>query len=219
MTKGKWSVIKTLLCGASVITSIVISVIMISLGENPQTDALSRIGYVNRGLFFVWGVTTGLAVYLNLKILSKRLQFKSKIFDIALILGCSMSIVAVTVMGYSPANRAIHIISSGIFGVVCVACVLTLMIVKAIKKNKRTSVPYITAMALAGVIFIFTSAQVGWFTASTQVLLANVCLTAMFCSNFIERLGSYPAGCCEEPATLGAPQGTTEEQEIVEPVT
>ena len=163
---------------------------MIRLGDNPATATFSSIGDQNRALFFVWGITTGLATLLNIRLLASRLNFKNRIFDWVSSTGCAMALVTVTVLGYDPVNRTIHIISAAIFGITCVACLLLLMIIKLIKRSK-TAVPYITAMALAGVIFIFTSIYIGWFTALTQILLANVCLVVMFSSNFIEKMPSY----------------------------
>ena len=178
---------KNFLSGAVIIASIVISMIMVRRGENPQTDPFSAIGAENRILFIFWGSTTGAAVYLNLRLLATRLNVQSKIFQIVLAVGCSMAIVTSIVLGMDTLRRVIHVGSAMIFGIVCVLCLLFLMIVKLKRKNKRLSATYITAMAIAGLIFILTSIYVGWFTAFTQIILSNVCLVAMFCSNFIEK--------------------------------
>ncbi|MCL2570093.1 MAG: hypothetical protein FWE16_02700 [Firmicutes bacterium] len=189
---SKRVVFKSILCGASVIVSIIMSFILISRGDYPTRDPLSAIGEQNHALFILWGIFTGLAVYFNLKLLASRLNFKSRLFEIALIIGCSMSIVTVTIVGLETWRRIIHISSAMSFGVICVLCVITLVIVKLrCKKNRKTSITYLTAIALSAVIFIFTSINIGWFTAMTQVLVATVCLIIMFCSNFIEK---WPKG-------------------------
>ncbi|MCL2587261.1 MAG: hypothetical protein FWE31_03405 [Firmicutes bacterium] len=178
---------KRIMCGVAVLASITISFVMVFISDTPTTIPLSAIGYQNRLLFFFWGVTTSSAVYFNLKLMARNLKFKSIIFDWVLIIGCSMAIVTVIVMGYHPVRRIIHVGSAGLFGVLTVMCVLALLIVKLRKKSKLSSIPYLTAVAVAGVIFIFASAQVGWFTALTQVILATACLVTMFATNFLEK--------------------------------
>jgi len=148
---------------------------------------LSKIGYADRILFALWGVATGFAVYLSLKMLASRLRFKNRIFEVLLAVGCIMTIVTVSVMGYGRIERPIHVASAMGFGIFNIICVMWLLILKMIRKNKRTTAIYITLIMICAVIFIFTSAQMGWFTAFTQVLVINVCLAITFTSNFIER--------------------------------
>jgi len=181
------TITKKIMCGGFVIGAITISIIMLAVGYSPRTRALSAIGEDYRWLFFAWGVCTASATYLNLKLLATRLQVKNRIFDIFLLVGCSMGIVTVLILGMDPIIRAIHVSSAMLFGVITALCLVFLLFIKVRRKNKRTSLPYITAIALAAVIFAFTSIQVGWFTALTQVLLANICLIIMFISNFLER--------------------------------
>jgi len=189
---SKRVLVKSILCGVFIVTSIVMSIVMISRGDNPTTDPFSAIGEQNRVLFLLWGVFTALAVYLNLRLLATRLNFKNKWFEIPLAIGCSSGIVTTVIVGAATWQRVIHVSSAMVFGVLCVACVVWMLIVKFMrKKKKRVFVPYVTAIFIVAVIFIFASAQTGWFTASTQMLLANVCLIIMFCSNFFEKWPDY----------------------------
>ena len=180
------------LCGACIIGSIVLSMIMVQLGENPTTDPFSAIGKQNRLLFIFWGATTAAAVYFNLCLLATRLNVRSNAFEIILAVGCSMGILTTLVIGLEPLRRVIHVGSAMIFGVTCVLCLLYLMIVKLRQKRKRTTVPYLTAMLIAGMLFILTTIYYGWFTAFTQILLSNVCLVAMFGSNIFEKWREFP---------------------------
>jgi hypothetical protein len=178
---------KNALTAVCIIISIVFSMLMLTRGEDPHLNTFSSIGEANRVLFAFWGVATAAAVYLNLQLLATRLKIKHRLFQILLAIGCSMAVVTVAVVGDDTTRRVIHVGSALIFGVTCVLALLFLMIIKAKQKSKRSSVPYITAMAIVGVIFIWTSIYVGWFTAHTQVLLTNMCLIVMFCSNFFEK--------------------------------
>ncbi|MCL2755484.1 MAG: hypothetical protein FWE45_00310 [Firmicutes bacterium] len=183
---------KSTLCGAAIVTSIVLSFIMLSRGENPTTDPFSAIGEQNRVLFLLWGIFTALAVYFNLRLLASRCNFKNKLFEIPLTIGCLMGILTTIIVGMETWQRIIHVGSAMLFGVLCVICVVWILIVKFMrKKKKRVFVPYVTALFIVAVIFIFASAQMGWFTALTQILLANVCLIIMFCSNFFEKWPDY----------------------------
>ena len=183
----RWEGAKTMISGGAVVVSVALSIIMISLSDSPGTDPFSAVGENNRILFFAWGFSTGLAVYMNLRLLARRLQVKSKFFEIALAIGCSMALVTTSIVGMQTLMRIIHVSSAAIFGLVCTMCVLAILIIKLKKKGKQTSVPYITALAIAGIVFIIATIYAGWFTAYTQILLANVCLVTMFCSNYIEK--------------------------------
>ena len=178
------------LCGACIVASIVLSMILLSIGHRQGFDVVngtfSSIGTANHLLFIFWGIATGLAVYLNLSLLALRLGIINTWFYVALVIGCIGSLITVSFVGWDPTIRAIHIVSAAVFGLFSTLCLLYILIVKMKQKGKRTSLPYLTAIIIVGVIFIFTSVQVGWFTALTQVLLSNICLVAMFCSNFFE---------------------------------
>jgi len=177
-----------LACGILIAASITLSMILMLTGDYAvERYPLSKIGYANRGIFALWGIATGMAVYLNMKLLASRLQFKNRIFESLLVVGCLMTLVTVTIMGYGRIERPIHVASAMGFGIFNIVCVMWLMILKARRKNKSLTAVYITLIMICAVIFIFTSAQMGWFTALTQVLVINVCLVIMFISNFIER--------------------------------
>lgn len=169
----------------------IISFEMLNRSHDPGTQAFSSIGLANRALFIIWGFFTGLAIYLNMRLLARRLNFKSKWFEVLLIIGCLMIMVTTSIVGSSGEiwdwERIVHLLSALIFGAICISLVITLMIVKIRRKNKKSSVTYLTAILLAFAIFAMSTLYIGWFTANAQILLINVCLVTMFCSNFIER--------------------------------
>jgi len=185
--KGKRGIIYTIACSLSIVLSIVFSSIMIGRGQSPRTLAFSQIGNENQALFILWGITTSLAVYLNLKLLRRRLKYNNKAFEILLAIGCSMAIVTTCVVGSETVRRVIHIGSAMAFGLLCVACVVWLMVIKYWRKNKKATTIYLTAIALSALILIFSTISVGWFTAYTQILITNVSLIIMFFSNFVEK--------------------------------
>jgi hypothetical protein len=178
--------IRKIFCGVSVIVSVLLSVALLS-GGKIDTKPFSALGLENQVLFFFWGIFTGAATFFNLTWLASRLGYQNRLFKVLLTVGCLIVLVTVTVMGYEPVNRIIHVGSAMVFGVTTVSCVLWILIVKLIRQDKKTTVPYLCALVLAGIVFIVTFIQTGWFTAFTQVLLADVCLAIMFCSNFLEK--------------------------------
>jgi len=184
---------KNIFCVVSVTVSILLSVILL-FGNDPGTRALSALGSENRLLFFLWGIFTGAATYFNLSLLASRLKYKNRLFEIILAVGCSLILLTVTVLGMEPLYRAIHVGSAMSFGVTTVLCLVWLLTVKLVRQDKRTTVPYLAALVIVAIIFIATSIQVGWFTALTQVLLADVCLAVMFCSNFLENWSLQKSG-------------------------
>jgi len=175
-------------CLASSIVSIALSGVMVSLGENPNIDALSRIGEENHALFILWGVFTAVAIYMNYLLLAHRLDITNKFFYAVLTIGCSMVIVSSSVIGEHIALRVIHVTASGLFGLLCAVCLVILLIVKIrCNYNKKRTAMYLTLMAVAGLLLVVTTIYVGWFTAYTQVLIINLCLVTMFLSNFVEK--------------------------------
>ena len=194
------------LCGACIVASIVLSMVLLSVGHRQGFDVIagtfSSIGTANHLLFIFWGIVTGLAVYLNLSLLALRLGIKNIWFYVLLVIGCAGSIVTVSFVGWDPTIRAIHIVSAAVFGFFSTLCLLYILVIKMMQKGKRTTLPYLTAIIIIGVIFIYTSVQIGWFTALTQVLLSNVCLVAMFCSNFFEKWDCDPCNSIETASAV-----------------
>ena len=187
------------LCAAGIVGSVLLSVILISLGDSPRKDALSVIGSANRELFFMWGTITGAATYFNLHRLAAKLEFKSKAFEWILAVGCSMILLTISILGYQTLNRIIHVGSALAFGLSTVGCLLWLIIVKCVKrKDIKVTATYICAMVFAAIIFIVTSIQVGWFTAVSQVLLANVCLAVIFSATHLENFSPDEAQATAE---------------------
>jgi len=175
---------KQIACGILIATSIALSFILMATGDyDVGRYPLSKIGYANRIVFALWGGATATAVYLNLKLLASRLELKNRFFEAMLAVGCLMTIITVLVMGYGRIERPIHVASAMGFGIFNIICVMWLMILKLMRKNRKTTAVYIALITICAVIFIFTSAQMGWFTAFTQVLVINVCLGITFTSN------------------------------------
>ncbi|MCL2846498.1 MAG: hypothetical protein FWE38_02290 [Firmicutes bacterium] len=196
-------IVHKIACGVTIAVSIILSITMLvtadtnlTTGEpiNIRTDAFSVIGFANREMFFIWGVATGLAVFLNLRLLAVRLGLVHRWFTALLAFGCSMTLVTVSVMGYDSIARPIHVGSAALFGF-CTAISLIIILVKKLKKNKRITSMYLTIFAMTAVIFVFTTIYVGWLTALTQILLTNISLVIMFASNFMEK---WPAEISEE---------------------
>jgi len=176
-----------LFCGTLIIASVALSIILLVETCTPQIKTFSYIGEQNRVLFFIWGISTGAATFFNLRLLAKRLQFKNRIFDWILGFGCSTALVMVTVTGFEPLNYAVHMASAKIFGIIGGVCLLILMLVKFVKKNKIISMLYIVAMVSTFVVLVVATARAGHYTAPSQLLLTNVFLAVMFCSNFLEK--------------------------------
>jgi len=183
------TVLNSVVCLIATITSVVLAIAMMQFSDvDTGTAPFSAIGEANRALFILWGVATAIALYTSMMILARRLKFKSRIFEIALAIGCSMVIVTSAVVGGAPAVQVIHRTSAGLFGLICAVCILVLFIVKMRKRQyRRRTATYITVLSFAGIIFLLTTIYVGWFTASTQILVINVALVTMFLSNFVEK--------------------------------
>jgi len=173
----------------SLISSIVLSMIMLRTSERPTlTATFSSMGARNRPLFFFWGVSTSIAVYMNIKLLAKRLQFKNKFFEIVLIVGCANALITASVIGQDTARSVIHNVSAMVFGFFCLFCLLVLMVYKfRCKINRKRTATYITAISLCAVAVAFMFQWVGNFTAFTQTTIINVGLITMFLSNFVEK--------------------------------
>ena len=194
-----------LFCGTLIIASVTLSIILLVETCTPQMKTFSYIGEQNRALFFIWGISTGAATFFNLKLLAKRLQFKNRTFDWILGFGCSTALVMVTVTGFEPLNYAVHMASAKIFGIIGGVCLLILMLirwrgrppvptttmartdVRASRKNKIISMLYIIVMIATFVVLVVATARAGHYTAPSQLLLTNVFLVVMFCSNFLEK--------------------------------
>jgi len=174
-------------CAILIIVSVVLSTILLVETCTPQMKTFSYIGEQNRTLFFIWGVSTGAATFFNIRLLAKRLQFRNRIFDWILGFGCSMALVMVTVTGFEPLNYAVHMASAKFFGLIGGVCLLILMLIKFAKKNRIISMLYIIAMVSTFVVLVVVTLQTGHYTAPTQLLLTNVFLAVMFCSNFLEK--------------------------------
>jgi hypothetical protein len=182
------SFVRKFLGASLLVLSVIISIAFLFDGSaDAATEPFSTIGGHNRVWFFIWGAATGAAVYINFTIFAKRLDIKSRIFHVALVIAAVAAVVTTAVVGVETWERVVHVSSAMVFGILSVVCILFLLIVKIIRKNKRTSIPYIAILALVGIVFIFVSAEVGWFTAITQVVFINVSLLILFISNFIER--------------------------------
>ena len=190
MTQQTKDKIKVIICATAVIASIALSVVMVNRSYDPRRQPFTGIGLRHPELFIIWGVATALAIFLNMRLLAKRLHVRNKAFDMTLALGCAMLIVTSCIVGPAPIwewRRITHMVSAVIFGLTCVTLIVVLMVVKLRRKGKKSSVTYLTAILLTLMFFVIATINVGQFPAYAQTMLINVCLVAVFCSNYIER--------------------------------
>ena len=187
-------VAKKLFCVVFLVISILLSTTMLAMAEGNLLEiAFSVIGDANQAMFIMWGVATAGAVYLNMKLLASRLQVKSKIFEVVLAVACLAAIPLVCITGYETWRRIVHVTSAMLFGILGIICVVFLFIMKLRRKSKKSAVPWLMAIFIVAVMFIYSTVQVGWFTAFTQILVINLCLIATFTSNFFEKWPEAPS--------------------------
>ncbi len=105
--------------------------------RNPLEYSLSEIGRYNYGLFLVWSITSGLAIYLNVHRLYERIGFNSKWGKSLLYLGLFFLVLTFSNMAKEPVILYwIHVATAILFAVLSFASI-ALGLLYMFKKDKR----------------------------------------------------------------------------------
>lgn len=177
------SIQKRCFIGALTIMSVVLSLIHF-YEHNPAERTMSSIGRENSLWFLVWGMFTGSAIYLNLKLLAKRLDFRYRWFGFLVVFAVINVLLTTIVNGTSRWEANFHWATAMMFGVTSAVCVFILLGVK--RTRKRCRMPYLTIVTLAAVVTVIPIPIIG-LSAMSQLVMLNACLAVLFYTNFIER--------------------------------
>jgi len=182
-----WRRVNIGVCLSSFFVALALSVTFFIMGDNPRHDTFSSTGIDNRLLFATWGGFTGVAVFFNFKELARKLNILSKWFYIVIWVSSVSVMLTSVVIGRHQAVHILHVATSMIFGISGILCVIYLLVMKYKRHSRYTTIAYAIAMFAAAVYFIIICVQMGWFTMFIQMLVINLALVIMVCSNFIEK--------------------------------
>ena len=172
----------SIVCLASAILAIAFSIWgLIATSLSFTEVSLSAMGYEMGTWFILWGITTGIAIFLNLQFLASKLGMRRHLYRafIGLIAICAIAgIIFGSIVDLEPSpTRTVHIVASMIFGITSAIAMLFILIYKlAIRKGIRFTIGYLVALLLVGV-----------FTGFSQIIMTSVALLIMLSANFVEQ--------------------------------
>ena len=178
------SKMKKLTFGGLIIASVLISLHAFS-GSNPAERTLSNLGLYYPRFFITWGLLASLSVFFNLGYLARKLNVKSKIFNVVRYVGSFAVLITVTINNPNYQWMVITHWASGMtFGALSFFSTLYLFWRKF--KTARGLCPYLTLCALAAAFTVITIIFLG-LTALAQIVILIVCQLCLFTANFVER--------------------------------
>jgi len=166
---------------------------------NPFKTTLTEIGMNNQPLYIVWGVMTGAAVWLNTRIMSRRLGVNNKLINVLLGIGCVSIVLSVLVykgnafeMRFLNGDTLSHFhrTFAVIFGVLCAFSVLATLWAASGKKRDRLPCRIAVVILLLVCIIDVVSIIFCGLTLFCELFALLFFQIVMFFFNFVLKIGA-----------------------------
>ncbi|MCL2539832.1 MAG: hypothetical protein FWE53_00140 [Firmicutes bacterium] len=174
--------------------SFALSALLMIIGSNPFTDSFSSIGAQYRWLFAAWGVASGLAIFIGLRLLLVKLGIKNRWFNLGIFLSGLLVILTTAIIGEGGLQEVKdfswwwHLVTAVLFCVLSVSLLSVTLIIKFKKQDNRNITLIYIAAAVVGIAVLLIDAVItGWVAAYAQILLINTSLIILFSTNLLER--------------------------------
>jgi len=187
--KRKGTRIYFLVC---MLVSIGLSSFLMIVGDLPFSNSFSSIGATRRIEFALWGMATGFALFIGMKMVLAKLEIDNKRINTDILLSCLLVVMTTLIIGEGELDETRgfawwwHLVTAVLFSITAFGLMYVLLGIKLKKTNKRSSIPYMILVGLGGAGLIIDAIITGWVTAFTQIMLINTCLLVLLSINFFE---------------------------------